>query len=83
MKRILYTLTAVCLLMAATGCQDEVSDIGSSIVSGEVAIAVDTITADLDGTAEWLDNIDSRATSSWDVSPFPSTARFPARSWPR
>lgn len=63
MKRILYTLTAVCLLMAATGCQDEVSDIGSSLVSGEVAIAVDTITADLDGTAEWLDNIDSRATN--------------------
>ncbi len=45
MKRILYTLTAFCLLMAATGCQDEVSDIGSSLVSGEVAIAVDTITA--------------------------------------
>lgn len=62
--KLLRTLT--CLLAGAallTSCQDDLSDIGSSLVRGEVTIVMDTLTTDLSAKSLYLESIDGRAYS--------------------
>lgn len=57
--RIASLLTAACALIFAS-CDDDVSPIGGSLVQGEVAISVDSITTEIPAETVYYDAFDSR-----------------------
>lgn len=64
MKRLLTgMMLAGASVMALTSCQDEVSEIGGSLVNSEVTISVDSLVTDLNGKSEWVEAIDARTTT--------------------
>lgn len=49
--------------IALTSCQDDISDIGSSLMRGEVTIVVDSIEVPLKAQPEYYDSFDARTVS--------------------
>ena len=60
--KILSACAAV-LTLGLGACQDDVSDIGGSLVTGEVSITVDSLVTDIHGKAIWEENFDARAST--------------------
>lgn len=55
---LLPSVLAVCGLLAS--CQNDVSDIGSSLTDGEVTITVDSLETDINATTVYYDSFDGR-----------------------
>lgn len=59
-KNIIRTAIALVAATAFISCQDDVSEIGSSLTQGEVSIFVDSLPTDIPATTVYYDNFDSR-----------------------
>lgn len=65
MKKHLLVPGALALLALSFGsCQNEASDIGGSLASGEVTITIDTIYSDIQGRTVNFDSFDARTMSN-------------------
>lgn len=67
MRRILpliaSMIAALLSISVTTSCENSVSDIGQSLITGEVTIIVDSLPTNLHGTTEWVDTFDSKTTT--------------------